>query len=615
MTIPFDNIPASTRVRGVFTEVDPSKAVRGLFAWPQKLLAFGQMFGGERVTNGDFGTDTDWTKGDGWSISGGKATCDGSQTGASSLEQDISAREGFTYVVKFTLSSGSAGTLTPKLGGTAGSPITALGGDGDYEIELVCGASDTKIQFEGDTDYAGSIDDVSVEEKGSGTATVATLYPIPSAAEAEKLFGVGSILTRMCHAIKKTNPMMELWAIAQGDGSAQAEWTVDFGSANASAAGLVSVLIGGIKVQINVASGDSPSTVATAFKNKCAEVSNLPIVASVASGVVTLLHRCPGALGGKMDVRKGYYGEDDPPGMTITITQTQAGSGNPDVADVTADCIAALGDTHFSHIAFPYSDNTNLASIEDEMDRRFLPLVGVHGHVYTAYKGTASECQTFGAGSGRNCPHVRCMPFNDSPSPQEIWAADYMAAEAVKINADPARPVQLTPLPNILPPKEGSDAHWDIGQRNTLLWNGVSTWIMDGAGRVLIDTSITMYRENTSGVPDPSYLFSNTMHLIDYINFQVNAMLTTYFPNYKVVDDGNPIPASSALVTPNLIKQSMIGLAMKLRDLGLIENIEAYRESIIVERNESDPTRVDIQHNPDLVNGLRIICVKNQFIN
>ena len=34
--------------------------------------------GAELVTNGDFATDSDWTKGTGWTISGGIANCDGS---------------------------------------------------------------------------------------------------------------------------------------------------------------------------------------------------------------------------------------------------------------------------------------------------------------------------------------------------------------------------------------------------------------------------------------------------------------------------------------------------------------------------------------------------------
>ena len=45
--------------------------------------------GSELVTNGDFATDSDWTKGTGWSIQDGVASCDGTQTSASSLVQDI----------------------------------------------------------------------------------------------------------------------------------------------------------------------------------------------------------------------------------------------------------------------------------------------------------------------------------------------------------------------------------------------------------------------------------------------------------------------------------------------------------------------------------------------
>ena len=33
--------------------------------------------GAEEIINGDFATDSDWTKGTGWTISGGSANCDG----------------------------------------------------------------------------------------------------------------------------------------------------------------------------------------------------------------------------------------------------------------------------------------------------------------------------------------------------------------------------------------------------------------------------------------------------------------------------------------------------------------------------------------------------------
>jgi phage tail sheath gpL-like len=46
---------------------------------------------------------------------------------------------------------------------------------------------------------------------------------------------------------------------------------------------------------------------------------------------------------------------------------------------------------------------------------------------------------------------------------------------------------------------------------------------------------------------------------------------------------------------------------------GLVENIEAFKEHLIVERNPNDPNRVDVLYTPDLVNQLRIFAVNAQF--
>ena len=41
--------------------------------------------GSELVINGNFATDSNWTKGTGWTISGGVASCDGTQSSTSNL--------------------------------------------------------------------------------------------------------------------------------------------------------------------------------------------------------------------------------------------------------------------------------------------------------------------------------------------------------------------------------------------------------------------------------------------------------------------------------------------------------------------------------------------------
>ena len=82
-------------------------------------------FGSELVTNGNFDNDSDWTKGSGWTINGGNASCDGvgygsylSQTSASTLVL------GRTYKVTFDLDYIS-GTILSLLGSSNPSTNTS----------------------------------------------------------------------------------------------------------------------------------------------------------------------------------------------------------------------------------------------------------------------------------------------------------------------------------------------------------------------------------------------------------------------------------------------------------------------------------------------------------
>jgi len=117
----------------------------------------------ELVTNGSFANDTSWTKGTGWTISGGAANCDGSQTSTSDLYQSITLTSGESYKVVYTVSDRTAGTVTPMVGGTAGTAVSA---NGTYRETIVAG-SDGKITFRADADFTGKIDDVSVQKIGA----------------------------------------------------------------------------------------------------------------------------------------------------------------------------------------------------------------------------------------------------------------------------------------------------------------------------------------------------------------------------------------------------------------------------------------------------------------
>lgn len=122
----------------------------------------------DQVTNGAFGADTDWTKGDGWSIAGGVADCDGSQAAVSDLSQAIAGLiEGVTYRLTFTMTR-SAGSLTPIVGGTAGTTRSTA----DTFVENIVAGADGTLLFRADADFVGTLDNVSLTPlTGTGTIT------------------------------------------------------------------------------------------------------------------------------------------------------------------------------------------------------------------------------------------------------------------------------------------------------------------------------------------------------------------------------------------------------------------------------------------------------------
>jgi hypothetical protein len=111
----------------------------------------------ELVTNGAFAADTNWTKGAGWTIATGVATAGNADA---DLSQTGSYQTGRNYVVTFTVSSYVDGTVTPSVGGTAG---TARGADGTFTETIKCGATAT-LAFTAATAASLDIDNVTVRE-------------------------------------------------------------------------------------------------------------------------------------------------------------------------------------------------------------------------------------------------------------------------------------------------------------------------------------------------------------------------------------------------------------------------------------------------------------------
>jgi hypothetical protein len=111
------------------------------------------------VTNGDFSNGaTGWTLGAGWTVTGGEAVF--STTGvAASITQGATVA-GRTYVVTYTVTARSAGTVAPIIGGTIGTQRSAPGTYTEYLVAL----NTTGYGLRGSPAFVGAADNVSVRE-------------------------------------------------------------------------------------------------------------------------------------------------------------------------------------------------------------------------------------------------------------------------------------------------------------------------------------------------------------------------------------------------------------------------------------------------------------------
>jgi hypothetical protein len=120
--------------------------------WPEPTY-----IGDELVTNGTFDTDSDWTLGTGWSISGGVATAVSSSV---NINQNISNQQGKILLIEFDVIMTGGTYLRAEIGSTFGANITS---SGRYSTILIPSTTSGLLYIYGNN-FSGSIDNISVRE-------------------------------------------------------------------------------------------------------------------------------------------------------------------------------------------------------------------------------------------------------------------------------------------------------------------------------------------------------------------------------------------------------------------------------------------------------------------
>lgn len=450
------------------------------------------------------------------------------------------------------------------------------------------------------------------QKTAAGTATADTFVRVTSVDQAITYGGRGSMLHRQALAWFASNRSTELWlGVLADDGAGVAATGTIVVGGTATADGTIALYLGGERITVGVASGQASTTIATNIEAAIDEALDLPVTASLVSSTVTLAFRHKGLVGNTYNVRHSFRdGEALPAGVTLTITAVGgvvAGTTAPSLTNL----FAAMADLWFHVWSHPYTDATNLPAIETELATRFGPLRSQDGIAITSASGSFSTLTTLG--DARNSQHsvIVAQPGASPLTPPMEFASEVAGLVALHGAADPARPFQTLAMTRAIAPAETDQ--WSIDERNLFLYDGIATTRRADGGVVQLERIITTYQTSPAGADDTAYLDATTLLTLLYLRYDWRVRMQTRYPRHKLANDNSRIGAGQAVMTPKLGKAEALTWFRDMERLGLVENYEQFERDLVVERNASDPNRLDCLLPPDFINSLIVVGTQVQF--
>ena len=444
----------------------------------------------------------------------------------------------------------------------------------------------------------------------TGTMAGGSFKQITSASQAREFYGPGSILAGMARTYLTENKINELWCYNVRDAadSVKATGTIIF-SGKATAPGVIEYTFNGVRVSYGVDTDETAALVAKGFTDAINANVDLEITATVSTATVTITAKNAGeaANGSRMARTETLY----PPGITSTFVGLGSGNrGGTNGAKNPAgfDAIGVIGEERFDLICNPFIDTGNMLKWIAELEDRWGPLRQNDGHMITGFEGLFSQVRDFA--DTLNSEHITVIDSIGVDGANK-WMSNLTAVLARELQNDPARPLQSVPLRAITPPP--TSAERSQGERNTLLGKGITT-VRTGPGGVVLERVRTTKKTNAFGEADLSLADLNTKATLSYIRYDFRTRFVGKFARHKLANDGTRFGPGQSVLTPRTAKAEIVSMFADWEELGLVEGATQFENDLIVERNATDPNRLDIQMPPDLINQLRVGAAQIQFL-
>lgn len=440
---------------------------------------------------------------------------------------------------------------------------------------------------------------------GSATANVPVL--VSSGDEAASFFGAESQAHECVIAYKAVDPLSPVWVVPVIDdaGGVAATGSIVWTGTATESRSLI-LYIGGRRIEVPVASGDTAATIETSALAAIASVAaSLPVtVAADAAAGIDLTARHKGTIGNAILLGVCLQpGEHVPAGIAVVVTAMASGATDT----VLTAAITALGEDQYTTLVVGNSASTEVARVVTELESRWAAMRAIEGSAFVAKYDTRANLTTYG--NSFNSGMLVAIGAEKSALMALPWevAAQAAALSALQNQIHPAKACTGQSFAGLSAAPRG--ARFSRAERDILLSDGIATVKAGSDGRLLVERLVTTYQTNALTLPDTALQDHSTVRLLAAQRYTWRARVASKFPNWLLADDGNEVPGQE-IVTPKVMRAEAIAWYGDLCEAAWAQNAKQFADEVLVQRDVSDPNRINMILPTNLMRNLLVTAAQ-----
>ncbi len=450
----------------------------------------------------------------------------------------------------------------------------------------------------------------------AGTATLTEEVAVNSPDEADTLFGAGSELALMARAVFAQHRRPSLYAVpvAEGGSAVKALATLLF-AGSVTAAGVVRVVVAGRRTaEVPVAVGAVAATVAADVAHAINRLSNAPFTATVSSATVTLAAKQGGTRGNNLAIRCEYTATGGTValngGSAGTLVRGRFGTGTATPGSVADDLTAALAAiaTEERMLVVAHDDATNLGVLKTHVNT-YVAIGERKRQQGVAAVTSLAVATAITRAQGLNATRVQLVYYRDASSggtvdpfapctgelAAQVAAGRLYGDGAVGGGLGRVRGEVAYVAANLnglmlasIPSQELTSAKLLSTEVEQLLQGGVSPVVPStrNPGFCEVVRCITTYSLDASNAPTRAVKLTSKVSSADYTAQRIEARIASEYPNKNLKDDPENLaenPGHPDVIYPSMIRSSVLSELRALEREGILSNVDALEDSLIVE--------------------------------